>query len=304
MKFNFLAVILALSMLFAITGCDPTPTPTPTATQVQPCLDYQLQAALLMSPPDYGMVSSLQPWLTWEYPTSSSPYSYPCPGGSSDCLPTYYRVYLSVFGFPTGPIGNDLGGDTTFTVTGSAGQWQTPQLDPGTWYIWHIQARVSTGSGPYSTTWHFYTPSPCTTLVAPVLLQPGPSELLDYDWPNLVWDYPDECLPDQYLVEVSTNTDVSSPFISVLTNSPATQYAPGGPLNDCITYYWQVTAITGSTYGPVSNIGPFVIDMGSCGGKLLSPSPTTGVPTLEPTHTPSPTTGLPTPEPTYDPPYP
>jgi len=252
MKFKFLAVILILSMLFVIPGCAPKP-PT--------CSASELQAAFLLYPPWKGRGISLTPTLSWEYPTSPS-----------GCLPEKYRIMLRVRPF----FKDNLGGDTTSPVT----SW-TPAvpLQPGTEYMWEIQAMVGDVPGPDSGVGYFFTGPTCAadSFVAPNLLFPANGAVITDSWPELVWDYPQDCTPEEYLINLSTTADFSDTSLGdwTTTGSPSTDWLIWPPLDDCTTYYWKVRALNGDTPGPASSTFSFSIDLtGACqptviGGSII-----------------------------------
>jgi hypothetical protein len=276
MKFKFLVVILVLSMLFVVPGCDPQ-TPTPSN-----CSASDLVPAFLITPYDFETVSSLTPTLSWGYPTSLSGYSYYY--GASDCLPEKYRVTLS-----TGPFFTDNLG----VNAGPISPWVTPTLEPGTEYRWGVEGMIGGTPGPFAGYWHFFTGPTCdnntNALVEPTLLQPGISVVLDDDWPVLYWDYPQRCLPDEYYVQVSTTSDFSIVSQSGYTYTPSMYWALGGPLDNCTTYFWRVAAMDGVTVGPFSAANPFFINLtGTCPAKGGVPTPTNEPPIPSSTPPPAP----------------
>ena len=256
MKSKFLAVILVLSMLFVIPGCAPKPLTCPA---------NELQAASLLYPPWRGRGISLTPTLSWEYPTSPS-----------GCLPEKYHITLRV-----GPFFNDdLGGDTTGPVT----SW-TPAvpLQPGTEYMWTIQPMVGGVPVPYIDlsydVSYFYTGPTCNTeaLVAPNLLDPANGAVITDGAPVLIWDYPQDCTTDEYLINLSTTADFSDTSLGdwTTTGSPSTSWLTWPPLDDCMTYYWKVRALNGDTPSLASSTFSFRLDKtGTCqptviGGSII-----------------------------------
>jgi hypothetical protein len=247
MKFKLLAVVLILSLLVIAPGCGPA---TPT------CTLGELQAAYLMYPTMWETVWSWQPTLVWTYP--AGPYGeYPSTYyGASNCLPENYRVTLR-----TGPFFTDnLGGDTT----NAAGSWVPPTvLQPGTEYAWAIQPLVGGVPGPIAGYRYFFTGPTCETaaLVAPNLLEPANGAVITDNWPSLIWDYPLDCVPNGYRIDLSTHSDFSDTSLSGGTGNPSTRWGAGHPLDDCTTYYWKVAPINGTTLGPVSSTFHFQINM-------------------------------------------
>ena len=251
MKSKSLAVILVLSMFFLIPGCAPKPPTCPTD---------ELQAVSLLAPADEGQGISLTPTLSWEYPTSPS-----------GCLPEKYYVMLRVGPF----FKDDLGGDTT----GPVASW-TPAvpLQPGTEYMWSIQPMV--GGVPVSylelsyDTFRFITGPTCAAdaFVAPNLLYPANGAVITDSWPELVWDYPQDCTPEEYLINLSTTADFSDTSLGdwTTTGSQYPRWLVWPPLDDCKTYYWKARALNGSTPGPASSAFSFRLDeTGACQPTII-----------------------------------
>ncbi|MBN2388216.1 MAG: hypothetical protein JXB85_14460 [Anaerolineales bacterium] len=260
---------LALLVLFTVSlvGCSPLPT----------CAPGDLVQANLTTPPMWGTVTSLTPTLSWSYPDTT-------------CAPEYYRVALR-----TGPFFIDeLGG----TTSGPATNWtpSTP-LEPGTEYSWGVQAMVGSTSGYFAGSNYFFTGPMCPTedLVAPDLLEPANAAVVNEDWPTLIWDYPEACLPEGYRIDLSTDPTFADTSLSGGTGNPSTRWAAGHPLDDCQLYYWKVAPINGTTLGPESTVRSFFIDVaGTCSG-WITPSITgtvyhdlCGVPELGPLPDPLP----------------
>jgi hypothetical protein len=240
MKFKLLAAVLILSFLVIAPGCGPSTPPT--------CTLGQLQKPYLLYPTMWETVWSWQPTLVWTYP--AGPYGeYPSPYyyGAEACIPENYRVTLR-----TGPFFTDnLGGDTA----SAGGSWVPPTvLQPGTEYAWAIQPLVGGVPGPIAGYRYFFTGPTCDTaaLVAPNLLEPSNGAVIDDNWPTLIWDYPEDCAPEGYRIDLSTTSDFSDTSLSGGTGNPSTRWAAGHPLDNCATYYWKVAPINDTTLGPAS----------------------------------------------------
>jgi len=195
----------------------------------------------------WGIVSNLTPTLSWAYPDAT-------------CVPEQYNVRLR-----TGPFfSDDLGGTTVGPVT----NWtpSTP-LEPGTEYSWGVHAMVGSSSGPFAGSRYFFTGPMCLTqaLVAPILLEPADAAIVNDDWPTLIWDYPNPCLPEGYRIDLSTDPSFADTSLSGATGNPSTRWAAGLPLDDCQLYYWKVAPGNGTTLGPASTTRSFRIDVnGTC----------------------------------------
>lgn len=245
MKKLFTFLFIILSFLFFVVGCSSPET----------CEDDDLVAPMFVDPPMWGIVSSLTPTLTWEYPASNV-------GGG--CQPEQYRITLQ-----TGPFfEDDLGGTTT---EGKTSWIPTEALQPGTIYTWKVEAMIGDLVGPSSGDNFFITGPTCApdSLVAPVPLRPEDGVTLDHDWPLWIWDYPEDCTPTGYRIFLSTTPDFSDTSLFGWQWFADPRWGPGQPLDDCETYYWKVAAINGDspdyTLGPESMTVSFRIDVtGSC----------------------------------------
>lgn len=248
-KILFLLLFLGVALL--LVGCQPT------------CQPWALVAPEQISPPMWGVINTLTPTLTWTYPSVFYPPGYPPPYyTASNCVPERYRVRLS-----TGPFFTDnLGGETS----GPATSW-TPSspLQPGTEYGWIVQGVVGTTAGPPAGYRYFFTGPICETaaLVAPVLLDPPDGAVIHDDYPSLIWDYPEDCIPEGYRVDLSTDPSFADTSLSGGTGNPSTRWGPGEHLEDCTTYYWRVAPINGTTLGPFSGTFSFRVEMGFCLGE-------------------------------------
>jgi hypothetical protein len=221
----------------ATTTATPTGTPIPTLTT---CATDTLLAPRLEDPPMWAVVDSLTPSLRWSY-------------GDPSCNPEGYRIYLS-----TGPLfADDLSGGTGNPST----SWgPAAPLQPGTEYAWAVQAINGTALGPIAGTGYFFTGPSCepTSLKAPDLLAPANNAVItDTLATSLIWDYPDPCLADGYLVDLSTSPAFDGSPLNGGTANPSTRWGPGVPLTDCTRYYWRVAAHTGVQLGQYSEVHTF-----------------------------------------------
>lgn len=245
MKKHFLSILI-LGVAASLAGCTLPSTP--------PCAPGDLVAPALGSPAMWAVVSSLTPTLSWSSTSVTTPYPY------DDCRPSGYHVNLRM-----GPSSAfDIGGDTY----GPGMREWTPSVPllPGTEYHWSVRAYVPTGNGPYADERVFFTGPMCATsaLVAPILLQPMNGVLVSTLQPMLIWEYPEDCIPEGYRIDLSIDPTFGDTSLSGGTGNPSTRWLPGTDLANCTWYYWRVAAINGTTLGPFSITRNFMVNTGSC----------------------------------------
>ena len=257
---------LCLFLAAAMAGCNlPEPTPVNIPTPVVPTCDTaSLQQVTLDDPPMWGMVDSLEPTLSWTYPDPS-------------CVPEGYAITLK-----TGPLfSDDLSGGTGNSST----SWGPgAALEPGKEYEWAVAPINGTTQGPDAGFHYFFTGPTCDTaaLVAPTLLQPADGASFDETHDSLIWDYPQDCSPQGYRIDLSTDATFADTSLSGGTGNPSTRWGPGSPLSNCQTYYWRVAGINDTTLGPFSPSRSFVRDTGGACGPTMTPTPTAAAPTPVP----------------------
>ncbi len=147
-------------------------------------------------------------------------------------------------------------------------------MEPGKEYAWNVAPINGTTLGPLAGRFYFFTGPTCATvsLVAPVLLEPADGASFNENVDSLIWDYPEDCAPEGYRVDLSVDPTFADTSFSGGTGNPSTRWGPGAPLVDCQTYYWRIAPINGTTLGPFSPSRSFVRDAsGSCGGPGGSP---------------------------------
>jgi hypothetical protein len=241
-----LLFLLALIISLILPGCN-MPLPT--------CPTAGLQAVILSDPPNWASVASLTPSLQWTYPDPS-------------CNPEGYAITLR-----TGPLfTDDLGGGTGNPSTSWA---PGAPLEPGKEYEWGVAPINGTTLGPFEGFQYFFTGPTCPTaaLIAPLLLQPADGAHFDEANDSLIWDYPADCAPQGYRVDLSPDPAFADTSLSGGTGNPSTRWGPGGPLTDCQVYYWRVAAINDTTLGPFSAARSFVRDAnGLCASPPASAS--------------------------------
>lgn len=245
MKKKITVISLIIATLFILGGCN-VPLPT--------CPTGDLQAVTLTSPVNWSTVASLSPTLQWSYP-------------SSECSPEGYAITLQTGPFFTDSLGGGTGNPSTSWGPGMP-------LESGKEYAWKVAPINGTTLGPLSSTFYFFTGPTCATdsLVAPVLLEPADGASFNDAFDSLIWDYPEECSPEGYRVDLSVDPTFADTSLSGGTGNPSTRWGPGSPLVDCETYYWRIAPINGTTLGPFSMSRSFVKDVtGLCGGPGGSP---------------------------------
>jgi hypothetical protein len=212
------------------------------------CDTASLQAVTLVDPPMWGTVASLTPNLHWTYPDPA-------------CSPEGYAISLHTGPLFTDELGGGTGNPSTSWSPGAA-------LEPGKEYSWGVSPINGSSMGPFAGSNYFFTGPTCATaaLVAPTLLQPADGGTFNEGFDSLIWDYPEDCAPQGYRIDLSVDPTFADTSLSGGTGNPSTRWGPGGPLSDCQTYYWRVAAINDITLGPFSPSRSFVRDAGGeCG---------------------------------------
>lgn len=226
-------VIFAFIGLMLMAGCKPV------------CEASSLQKPVLVEPVAFAVVPDLAPSLNWAYPDTT-------------CYPESYRINL--FAGPQFNI-NVGGGTGTHDTSWGPGS----PLQPHTEYEWSVQAFVGTTLGPESVKEHFFTGPVCTgNLVAPVVVKPLDQAVVNSTDVEFLIDYPGDCLAPGYYFKVASNPQFSADLHFEQRDNPNTTFLVSG-LNDCTTYYWNVTAQVNGVKGPFSPTTSFKVDVnGTC----------------------------------------
>jgi hypothetical protein len=218
------------------------------------------------SPAPISMVSTLDPVLSWTYPTG--------------CEPEGFSVQLSTE--------RDFSDTSLFgTTSTSATNWRARRnLDPGKQYYWRVAAISGTAVGPFSHLVWFTTGPLCdaSDLAATVLESPSNRAVVNSLAPMMRYTSPNygSCSPHQFWIDLSTDSTFSSGSPWFETEVTAWAVSPADPLLDCTMYYWRVAEMNGSTRGPLSATWSFLTDeSGSCGFVLPDLEVDTDIP-LEP----------------------
>jgi hypothetical protein len=91
-------------------------------------------------------------------------------------------------------------------------------------------------------------------LIAPIPYFPADYTIVTSLSPTFQWEYPDDCVPEGYRIEVTTYGGYGyGTTIDGGTGSSATAWAPGSPLEPATDYEWHVAPINGTTLGPYSD---------------------------------------------------
>ncbi len=167
-----------------------------------------------------------------------------------------------------GTTGGVPGFDSLYTVIWTP----TTPLEPATYYRWYVQPVTATEYGEEqaepSDMGYFFTGPSCEALG---LLKPLPFQPLNY-WTvddlgdfALEWEYPAECLPDGYEVDLSENLNLDASPLNVVLDEPYTRWEIGGLLEDCTRYFWRVRAVQDGSAGQDSQLYNFKVNLtGSC----------------------------------------
>jgi hypothetical protein len=219
-----------------------------------------------MSPiPDYpaygDIVLDMVPSFAWTYPDT--------------CVPEGYRIEVTTYG------GYDFG-ETQSGGTGDSSTSWAPAipLEPYTDYEWRVAPINGTDLGPYSPSTRFWTGPICDTssLVAPELQSPADGSIVTNEYQPLVWNYPDPCVPEGYLVELNTSPTFLGPNLMGPQDVPATARITSAPLVDCTAHWWRITPQNSDGDGPASPTFTFATDFfGTC----ASPCATSMVPPVK-----------------------
>jgi len=239
MSSRFLKIILIVAALFLLSACVPaTATPT-TEPPMGPCPPEYLVQPELTSPANGAIVDSLTPALSWVFP----PVIYPFGSSTDTCMPEGYNIELSTGPFYTDNLGGATSGSTnTFTPYND--------LEPGKTYRWGVQGISYGVFGPFEGYRYFYTGEACdpAAFVAAELLSPSDHEMVNELNPTLAWDYPGDCLPPGYRIDLSTESAFADTSLAGGTGNPV----PAGGLAN----RWKTAP---STIGWCAPLAPMVL---------------------------------------------
>ncbi len=227
-------MLLAIGALLFLAGCKPI------------CETDSLMAPILVSPPNWGYASSIDPSLEWTYPDDS-------------CVPEGYRIDL--LGGPNYSI--DLSGGTGDADT----LWAAGEpLQPASQYKWRVTAINGTTLGPPSEWRRFFTPPGCIpedALVAPAVIAPADGSTITSPTGIISLAVSGGCLPDGTGVDVSLDPSFgdATPYWGGL---PALNWT-FGDLLDCSIYFVRAYSTAGDTAIAYSDTTLFFTDFtGTC----------------------------------------
>ncbi|MCX6165553.1 MAG: YCF48-related protein [Ignavibacteriae bacterium] len=127
------------------------------------------------------------------------------------------------------------------TVTSSQRTIPVGNLYANNIFYWRVKAGNSSGYGPWSTVWYFYT---ATTPPPPTLISPVNNATNQPLTPTLVWDSSSITL--YYKVQISTSSNFTD-IVDSATISNHQYTVPSGKLFNNTTYFWRVYG--GNIYG-------------------------------------------------------
>jgi hypothetical protein len=188
-------------------------------------------------------------------------------GAGHECQPDGYQLQLAT----------DSGFTSIFAYGGTGAfdtSWDTPPLPPDTEFWWRVAGGVDDGAGglylgPWSVSAQFHTESTvqvCAPGVGmPELVWPTNGETIHSTMPLLDWEWPLDCLPEGYRVDLYEDVEPASDLLSGATGSPDTSWFPGDDLLDCTTYRWFVSPVVDEMLGTASAERGFFVDVsGMC----------------------------------------
>ncbi len=254
MKKRLTVGVVALLLVILLTGCKP-----------YICPPSFLEQPLLSAPADYSVVTSLTPNLSWTFPKVIYP---PNNQNFTVCIPEFYKVELK-----KGPFyNNSLGGE----ISGLTNSYVPSTLQAGRSYRWYVIPKSKGELGPASASRIFFTGDVCETelLAAPLPASPYNGADIAELLPSLIWEYSEECRPEGYRIDLSTEPLFADTSLAGGTGNSDTIWSPASPLADCTRYYWKVAAINDTTLGPASATFTFRTNLGACGPDVGVPGST------------------------------
>jgi hypothetical protein len=244
----FVAAIIVLS--FIIAGCN---YPEPEPEDTEPCTPEQLNqlVAPQLEDPLPNEVVSLPATLSWSDP--------------NDCEVDMYAVFL----WPM-EIAAPWYAEADYPETSVE---TTVPVQAGTMYTWYVVPYIyseggetSRIAGPSSEHGTFFTGPRCgeESLLAPNLVEPSPGQSVDpvnsadMERPVMRWEYPDDCLPEDYRVLIARDPSFEEVEISRRLDNSHNFWQIDRNLEGETTYYWRVAVFLQEGQGPWSETRSFV----------------------------------------------
>lgn len=232
----WLAIGLAL---LAVTACAPS----------DDCTPEDLVTPGNLDPADDAIILNLTPLFVWDYP--------------GDCAPDEYQVEVTTYGgYDYGVTQVHNNGDGLIT------NWVFANpLEPATQYEWRVAALIDSEMSAYSTSTDFWTGPICATelLDAPEQFTPLNGATVSTEFPPMGWNYPNECIPEDTLLQLDVNPTFPGPNLVVGSGGPRIGQIPSAALDDCTLYHWRVRSVNPDGVGPWSEIWSFQTDFdGTC----------------------------------------
>jgi hypothetical protein len=227
-RWTYLRLLVVSLAVLLVAGCE-DPMPACESADYTAMSSWSGDDFYNRLPMDGTVITDLTPSIAWEMWRDCEPGSFTISLDSEDGT----------------PYGGTMDGDQRFF---------TPDpLEPGKEYFLQIRAwsdDYSMMGGPTHET-NFFVGPLCTSLVAPILDTPYDGAYL-YRRQELdfSWDYPGGCLPDKYRYQFATDPIFSNIFIDEYTYNASTSQRIWIP--ECMSAYWRVAAVRGSTTGPWS----------------------------------------------------
>lgn len=167
----------------------------------------------LVSPADLAVNQPSNPTLVWNPVTNASTY----------------RLQVST----SNTFGTTFYNDSTLTGTSQ----MVSGLAPATSYYWRVNAKISGGSGAYSSVWRFTTlgPPAAPVLVSPLNAAQNQPSSLTLSWLASVGAV-------TYRLQIDTSAAFTSPVLLFNDSTITSTSEPITGLQVGVTYYWRVNA--------------------------------------------------------------
>ena len=189
------------------------------------------------------IVSGTKPTYQWEY-------------ASQECIPEGYHLVVSEKENLSTPDINLRESNLLMTWTPDV------ELKDCREYYWKVAAIAGDQDGPFSNVSSFRTDSLGTCFLpecaqtessGPILIAPELGSITSTT-PVLSWQYPLDCQPDSYVIQLSTFFDFKDTSLIHESSAIDNQWTPSNPLAHASTYYWRVAAKINNQVGLFSDV--------------------------------------------------